>query len=142
MKEIVIPIAITLICSAAIAVSYSKLDVKGRPGVHTCQGECYDDWVVTETDRKARLTAEQAAASPAELGAKTYTAVCQACHGDKGQGVVGPALTGRDHDYVMEALTAYKNNQTRGQQSALMWGQAATLSAADMENVTAYILTL
>jgi cytochrome c553 len=129
MKEIVIPIAITLICSAAIAVSYSKLDVKGRPGVHTCQGECYDDWVVTETDRKARLTAEQAAASPAELG-------------DKGQGVVGPALTGRDHDYVMEALTAYKNNQTRGQQSALMWGQAATLSAADMENVTAYILTL
>ena len=139
MKELVVPIVISLVCAVLISVSYSKLEVKARPSVHACNGECYDDWVVADNERRATLAAEQAAASPEELGGKAYTAVCQACHGDKGQGVVGPALAGRDTAYIVEALTAYKNNQTRGTQSALMWGQAATLSQGDMENLAAYI---
>jgi cytochrome c553 len=64
-----------------------------------------------------------------------------ACHGDKGQGVVGPALTGRDTEYLLTALAAYKNGETRGNQSALMWAQSAALSQSDMENVAAYIVT-
>lgn len=139
MKDLVVPILITLVCAVLISVSYSRLEIKDRPSVHSCNGECYDDWVVADNERRAAESAAQAAASPEELGGKAYTAVCQACHGDKGQGVVGPALAGRDTAYIVEALTAYKNNQTRGTQSALMWGQAATLSQSDMENLAAYI---
>ena len=38
-------------------------------------------------------------------------------------------------------LVQYKNGETRGEQSALMWGQAANLSTQDMENLQAYINT-
>ena len=38
-------------------------------------------------------------------------------------------------------LMQYKNGETRGEQSALMWGQAANLSTEDMENLQAYINT-
>lgn len=139
MKELVLPIVVILASAVIISVSYKGLEVKDRPSVHSCNGECYDDWLIADNERRASLAAEQAAASPEELGGKAYTAVCQACHGDKGQGIVGPALVGRDTAYIVEALTAYKNNQTRGTQSALMWGQAATLSQNDMENLAAYI---
>jgi cytochrome c553 len=55
---------------------------------------------------------------------------------------VGPAVVGRGKDYLLEALLAYKNGETRGNQSALMWPQAATIAQADMENVAAFIETL
>ena len=38
-------------------------------------------------------------------------------------------------------LTQYKNGETRGSQSALMWGQA-NLSTEDMENLQSYIDSL
>jgi cytochrome c553 len=142
MKDLLVPIVISVVCALLISISYNQLEIKGRTSVHACNGECYDNWVVADKERQAQLSAAQATATPADLGAKTYNTVCMACHGDKGQGVVGPALVGRDTAYILEALTAYKNNQTRGQQSALMWGQAATLSQADMENVAAFIITL
>jgi len=39
-------------------------------------------------------------------------------------------------------LMQYKNGETRGAQSALMWGQAANLTLEDMENLQAYIDSL
>ena len=36
-------------------------------------------------------------------------------------------------------LEQYKAGETRGAQSALMWGQAANLSTQDMEDLQAYI---
>ncbi len=141
MKDLFVPIVITVACGILISVSYSKLEIKGRPSVNSCMGECYDDFVVADKARKAQQVAEQATASPAELGSKTYTTVCLACHGDKGQGVVGPALAGRDTEYLLTALAAYKKGETRGNQSALMWAQSAALSQSDMENVAAYIVT-
>jgi cytochrome c553 len=141
MKDLILPIAIILGTAVLISISYSSIEVKGRPSVNACNGECYDDFVVADKERKALLSAQQATATPAELGSKTYTTVCMACHGDKGQGVVGPALTGRDTEYLLTALAAYKTGETRGNQSALMWAQSAALSQSDMENVAAYIVT-
>ena len=109
MKDLILPIAIVLGTAVLISISYSSIEVKGRPSVNACNGECYDDFVVADKERKALLSAQQATATPAELGSKTYTTVCLACHGDKGQGVVGPALAGRDTGYLLTALAAYKN---------------------------------
>ena len=73
---------------------------------------------------------------------KAKSTTCAACHGMKGEGGVGPKLQGQTKDAIVSMLTQYKNGETRGAQSALMWGQAAALSADDMANIGAFVETL
>ena len=73
---------------------------------------------------------------------KTKYATCAACHGAQGQGGVGPKLAGQPATAIEKKLTAYKNKQQVGPQSALMWGMAGALSAADIANIAAYTATL
>lgn len=73
---------------------------------------------------------------------KTKYATCVACHGAQGQGGVGPKLAGQKSEAIVKKLTAYKNKQQVGPQSALMWGIAAGLTPADINNLAAYTATL
>jgi cytochrome c553 len=54
-----------------------------------------------------------------------------------GEGGIGPKLSGSTS--IVKMLEQYKAGETRGAQSALMWGQAANLSTQDMEDLQAYI---
>jgi cytochrome c553 len=115
-----------------------------QPSVHSCAGECYETYVAANGNirEQQRIAAEAAArASPAELGRTAY-ASCVACHGAAGQGGIGPAVAGRDSAYLVDSLNAYKNRETRGAQSALMWPSASALSAADIENLASFIESL
>jgi len=67
---------------------------------------------------------------------------CTACHGAQGQGVAGPKLQGQKAETIVKKLTAYKNKQQLGPQSQLMWGIAAGLTPADINNIAAYTATL
>jgi cytochrome c553 len=67
---------------------------------------------------------------------------CTACHGNQGQGGVGPKLQGQPAEVIVQKLTAYKNKQKVGPQSELMWGMAGALSADDIKNIAAYTATL
>ena len=67
-----------------------------------------------------------------ELGKDLYGKNCAACHGGAGEGGVGPYLTGKSN--IVGMLQAYKDKQTRGPQSAIMWANAQQLSTKDMEN--------
>ena len=80
-------------------------------------------------------------AEVAALPGEAKYAGCAACHGPNGGGGIGPQLAGRDADYIIGRLTAYKANETVGAQSALMWGQAAMLSDDDMQHLAEYITT-
>jgi len=73
---------------------------------------------------------------------KTKFVSCTACHGANGQGGVGPKLQGQKAEVIVQKLTAYKNKQQVGPQSALMWGMAGALSADDIKNIAAYTATL
>ena len=84
----------------------------------------------------ATVQAQDAAAG------KVKYATCVACHGAQGQGGVGPKLQGQKSDAVVKKLTAYKNKQQVGSQSALMWGMAGGLTPADINNIAAYTATL
>ena len=64
---------------------------------------------------------------------------CAACHGPNGGGGIGPALAGREADYIVGRLTAYRANEMVGAQSALMWGQAAALSDDDIQDLAEYV---
>ena len=115
-----------------------------RDSIHNCSGECYQQWkqqtggLLALTEAKAQA---DASASPAELGKQAY-AGCIACHGAKGEGGIGPAVAGQSVTDITSKLIQYRNAETRGSQSALMWSQAGTLDDAAIEHLAAYIQTL
>ena len=83
-----------------------------------------------------------AAVDPAvAVGAKHYTQ-CAACHGQAGEGGIGPALAGQTSDMIVEKLTKYKNGEKIGAQSAMMWGQASWMTEKDMRDIGNYVETL
>jgi cytochrome c553 len=73
---------------------------------------------------------------------KAKFATCAACHGAQGQGGAGPKLAGQKPEVIVQKLTAYKNKEQRGPQSALMWSMAGALSADDIKNIAAYTATM
>ena len=75
------------------------------------------------------------------VGAKHYTQ-CAACHGQAGEGGVGPALAGQTSDMIVDKLTKYKNGENIGNQSAIMWGQASWMTEQDMRDIGNYVETL
>ncbi|MEM1112347.1 MAG: c-type cytochrome [Pseudomonadota bacterium] len=115
-----------------------------KTSVHDCSGDCYEDWQ-TETggviEVLAAAQAARAEASPAELGKQAY-AGCVACHGAGGEGGVGPQLSGQSADDIVGKLLTYKAGETIGNQSNLMWAQAAMLSEDDIDNIGAFVETL
>lgn len=123
------------------AMDANKFD---KDSIHGCTGECYAVWK-HETGGVLAVVAAQAeakaSASPVELGEKTYAA-CIACHGGRGEGGVGPALAGQSGEAIYSKLMQYKNGETRGAQSALMWSQASTLSDEDMKNIGEFVESL
>lgn len=115
-----------------------------RRSISSCSGECYEQWR-DATGGVAVVAAVQAAeraeASPVELGKQAYVG-CIACHGAGGEGSVGPALAGQSVVDIADKLVQYKQGETLGNQSALMWSQAAQLSDNDIKNLATYIETL
>ena len=66
---------------------------------------------------------------------------CAACHGNEAQGKPGfPSLNWMEEDYIVEALTDYKQMITRGDMSGIMFGQAATLSDEEVIIMAKYIV--
>ena len=78
----------------------------------------------------------------AALPGEAKYAACGACHGANGGGGVGPALAGQTVEYIVGRLNQYKAGEKVGNQSNLMWGQAAGLSDQDMNELAEYIVTL
>tara|TARA_B100001939_G_scaffold77952_1_gene65871 strand:+ start:411 stop:839 length:429 start_codon:yes stop_codon:yes gene_type:complete len=141
MKAFIVSICFVLI--AVVLYANNQSQYGGAARVHQCIGQCYAEYTKlngspAEIEKQKRLLA--ANSSPAELGAKLYSG-CAACHGGNGEGGVGPALVGQTSEEIISKLVAYKNGETRGAQSVLMWGQSAGLSDADMQNLAAYIIT-
>jgi cytochrome c553 len=86
-------------------------------------------------------SAVQVAVADALPGQAKYAA-CSACHGGNGEGGIGPMLAGQSVEYIVGRLTSYRSGEQIGAQSALMWGQAANLSDADISDLAEYISTL
>lgn len=144
MKDLLIPIFALLFTAVIMTAAMANLNVPEQARVHTCTGECYEAYVAANgniLDQQRAAAAAAAAASPAELG-KTAFVGCTACHGAGGEGGIGPQLSGRDASFVTTALTAYKNRETRGPQSALMYASAGALSDADIANIAAFLESL
>lgn len=65
---------------------------------------------------------------------------CAACHGNKAQGKPGfPSLNWMEEEYIVEALTDYKQMINRGDMSGIMFGQAATLTDEEVVLMAKFI---
>ena len=82
------------------------------------------------------LYAQEVDFSSVEMKWKT----CAACHGNKAEGKPGfPSLNWMEEEYIVEALTDYKQMINRGDMSGIMFGQAATLSDEEIVLMSKYI---
>ncbi|BBN59427.1 c-type cytochrome [Hydrogenovibrio marinus] len=79
---------------------------------------------------------------PAVKTGEEIFATCSACHGDHGQGGVGPKLKGLKKDDIIAKLKAYKAGKSFGPMSSMMIPNAQQLSEEDIKSVAAYIAKL
>ena len=134
-------IFIFLVCfGGTIAVAYDNLEYKGGSRNSACYGECYEQYVKTygttiEIERNKQLLAQADEFS----SIRSLWAGCAACHGQEGEGGIGPTLAGQSEIDISTKLTTYKNGGMIGSQSALMWGQAAMLSENDINTIAKFI---
>ena len=97
MKDIFLPILIAVLgVSGLLYGAYQTADVKGYGDVHSCFGECYEEYTAKYGTFSEQLEAKRVAMqmeSPADKGAKIYVN-CNMCHGQNGEGGIGPKLAG------------------------------------------------
>ena len=87
----------------------------------------------------ASLNAGVMAAGDAAAG-KNKVAACAGCHGMNGKAMVPnyPSLAGQNAVYIEGALKAYKTQERKGYQAAIMYAMATTLSDQDIADLAAY----
>ncbi len=134
-----------LVISGLIWAGTQSNDPSWTGNANRCVGECYDTWKAENGGSIAAIERSKqealAAASPEALGEKYY-GQCIACHGGNGEGGIGPKLQGQAGSDIAAKLTAYRNGEARGAQSAMMWPVAKSMADADIDNIAAYISSL
>ena len=122
-------------------VIYPDMEYKNVPSTHSCYGECYEEYIRVNGTFSEQMEAKKVAAAADEFSSiKGLWAGCAACHGTDGKGIAAfPALAGRSADYISTALLQYRNGETRGAQSVLMWGQAGNLTDQQIQTLSKYV---
>ena len=133
-------LTICLAMTGTIVMAYNNLEYKGYDRVHGCYGECYKEYVALNGTTVEIEQKKQALAQADEFSSiRSLWAGCAACHGNEGQGGVGPMLAGQSADDIISKLTIYKNRGQIGAQSALMWGQAGMLTEQEIETIGKFV---
>ena len=133
--------SICLMMVGTIALAYNNLEYSGYPRNTSCTGECYEEYVSIYGTPSEIERAKQELASADEFSSiRSLWAGCAACHGTDGKGIAAfPKLAGSSADYISTALMQYRNGETRGAQSVLMWGQAGNLTDQQIQTLSEYI---
>ena len=124
-----------------VAKVYPNLEYTGYSSNTSCTGQCYVDYVALNGTSVEIEQRKKALANLDEFSdIRSLWAGCAACHGAEGQGMaVFPKLAGQSSDYIVDRLNAYKNKETVGNMSSTMWGQAAMLSADQIDMIGDFI---
>ena len=67
-------------------------------------------------------------------------ATCMGCHGATGSGGVGPQLTGKTKDFLVERMKAYRAGEQVGPMTAMMAPMASAMTDEQIDRVVDYIL--
>ncbi len=72
---------------------------------------------------------------------KVAYATCIGCHGENGEGGIGPKLAGQTTHEIIQKLTNYQAGKSMGPMTAMMAPIATGLSKRDMADIAAYTST-
>ena len=113
----------------------------GYSSSSSCTDECYEQYVALNGTAPEIEQRKQALANLDEFSdIRSLWGGCAACHGAEGQGMaVFPKLAGQSSDYIVGRLNTYKNRGEVGAMSSTMWGQAAMLSADQIDMIGDFI---
>jgi len=68
--------------------------------------------------------------------------ICNTCHGPTGNAPIQPSypkLAGQNADYLVVQLKAFKSQERKSGQSALMWAMAGQLTDKEMEAIAKWL---
>jgi cytochrome c553 len=149
--DIFFPLVIAAGMFAVVYAGVSMGEFQGHAFHSKCIEECYEDikdrrkaakLALLEQDKLIAAGVIEAPVIVKDLKPPTWGG-CAGCHGQKGEGMgMFPKISGQSKDYIITALTQYKNKEKRGSKSMIMWGQASGLSGSDINTLGEYISTL
>ena len=112
--------------------------VKAKPVVHTQTKAPQAKSQSKEMDEKLQSLKERAGNLAEFTVSPLYKNRCASCHGNVGEGVIGPKLMGRDKDYILTNLKAFKAGTRK---NYVMYGLLSKMSDSDLESLATEIGT-
>jgi len=91
-----------------------------------------------EMDKKLASLRERAGNLAAFSVSPLYKKHCASCHGNVGEGVIGPKLMGRNKEYILANLKAFKDGSRK---NYVMYGLLSKMSDKDLESLSEEIGT-
>jgi cytochrome c553 len=91
-----------------------------------------------EMEEKLKALKERAGNLAAFPVSPLYKKQCASCHGNVGEGIIGPKLTGRDKEYVLLNLKAFKAGTRK---NYVMYGLLSRLEDSQLESLAEEIGT-
>ena len=122
------------------AMEDSKLGgqtVKTKPAAQTQTQASQSKSQSKEMDEKLASLKKRAGVEAFQVS-PLYKTKCASCHGNVGQGVVGPKLRGRDKEYVLANLKAFKAGTRK---NYVMYGLLSKMADSDLESLATEIGT-
>ncbi len=123
------------------AMEDSKLGgqtVKTKPVVHTQAKASPAKSQTKEMDKKLAALRERAGNLAAFSVSPLYKKSCASCHGNVGEGIIGPKLMGRTKDYILTNLKAFKDGSRK---NYVMYGLLSKMPDSDLESLATEIGT-
>ncbi len=112
--------------------------LKTKPAAHQPAATTKTVSKSDEMDKKLAALKKRAGNLEAFTVSPLYKTKCASCHGNTGQGIVGPKLRGRDKAYILANLKAFKAGTRK---NYVMYGLLSKMSDDDLENLATEIGT-
>ncbi len=91
-----------------------------------------------EVANKIKALKEKAGNIGAFKTSTLYKKSCASCHGNIGQGIIGPKLIGQDKEYILKALKDFKSGKRK---NYVMYGLLGNLNDSQLEELANEIST-
>jgi len=91
-----------------------------------------------EAQKKLKALKEKAGNIAAFKTSPLYKRSCSSCHGNIGQGIIGPKLIGKDKEYLLKALKDFKSGKRK---NYVMYGLLGNLDDSKLEELAQEIST-
>jgi len=91
-----------------------------------------------EMAKKLKALREKAGNLAAFEVSPLYKKSCASCHGNIGEGIIGPKLIGQDKDKILQALKDFKSGKRR---NYVMYGLLGSLNESQLEDLASEIAT-